>query len=123
LRFGLRGLAAKCSTLNADEDPSMVLRLAEVIDRPVGMKCARAAPARWDRGLLEQVASRSSGWRPLRSADIAAWPYESEGWPGRAYGALRKANRSAAADDACAYQSECRPGGPYGALEKDRDPP
>ncbi len=89
MRFGLRGLAAKCSPLNADEDPSMVLRLAEVIDRPGGKRCAGAAPARLDRGLLEQVASRSSGWRPLRSADIAARPYASEGWPGRAYGAPR----------------------------------
>ncbi len=67
----------------------MVLWLAEVIERPGGMRCAGAAPALWDRRLLEQVASRSSGWRPLRSADIAARPYESEGRPGQAYGAPR----------------------------------
>ena len=42
-------------------------------------------------GVLEQVPSRFSGSRPLRPADIAARP----------------------------YQSECRPGGPYGALEAD----
>ena len=59
-----------------------------------------------------------SGLRPLRPADIAARPYQSEGWPGRAYGALKEGNRSAAADEsAAAYQSECGPGGPYGALK------
>ena len=68
-------------------------------------------------GALAQVPSRCSGLRPLRPADTAARPYQSEGWPGRAYGALQEGVRSAAADDACAYQSECRPGGPYGALK------
>jgi len=39
-------------------------------------------------GLLEQVHSRCSGWGPLRPADTAARPYQSEDRPGRAYGAL-----------------------------------
>ena len=54
---------------------------------------ARSSPAlrRPAGAALEQVHSRCSGWRPLGPADTAARPYQSEGWPGRAYGALETA--------------------------------
>ncbi|MCH6551676.1 MAG: hypothetical protein IH804_06650, partial [Planctomycetes bacterium] len=41
-------------------------------------------------GALAQVPSGCSGLRPLRPADTAARPYQSEGRPGRAYGALQE---------------------------------
>ncbi len=44
-----------------------------------------------DRLYLEQVPSRCSGSRPLRPADIAARPYQSEGLARGRYGALETA--------------------------------
>ena len=44
-----------------------------------------------DRLYPEQGPSRCRGPRPLRPTDIAARPYPSESWPGRAYGALETA--------------------------------
>ncbi len=41
--------------------------------------------------VLKQTPSRYSGSHPLRPAVTAARPYQSEGWPGRAYGALETA--------------------------------
>ncbi len=61
---------------------------------------------------LEQLPLKYSDLRPLRPADTPAWLYQTEG-----YRALNQGARSAAADDACAYQSEGWPGRAYGALE------
>ncbi len=78
-------------------------------DRPrAGSGCRKCPPD--EPPSLQFGTLKCSALRPLRPADTAAWPYQTEG-----YRALNQGARSAAADDACAYQSEGRPGGRRGA--------